>query len=121
MKTQYYNWKKLINYYQLSQTDSSKSDYIFNQFEFDYNLFSDYNDHVYYSSQLIISLQTFYQDWSSQEYSHYWENKIMQLTLNQSVQIIFKSVFKFASESVSESVYELIYESASEFVIKFVE
>ena len=41
MKTQYYNWKKLINYYQLSQTDSSKSDYIFNQFEFDYNLFSD--------------------------------------------------------------------------------
>ena len=82
---------------------------------------SDYNDHVYYSSQLIISLQTFYQDWSSQEYSCYWENKIMQLTLNQSVQIIFKSVFKFASESVSESVYELIYESASEFVIKFVE
>ena len=64
--------------------------------------------------------QTLYQDWFLQEYSCYWENKIMQLKLNQSVQAVFKSVsesiFKFIFKSVYESVYKFTSESAAEFV-----
>lgn len=101
MKDQHYNWKKLVNQYQSSQTDSSDSEY---------NSQFSYNDGAYYLSQPVITLQALYQDWPSQKYSCYWKNKIMQLTLNQSVQAVFKSAFKPASELI----YESVYKSASE-------